>query len=186
MKNLYYIFILIPFIFTTTSCKKKSDPVIPNEQEVITTLIFKLVPDSGDTATFTFNDPDGEGGNDPVLTYDTLMANTSYKASLTLLNKSVSPEVNITDEIKDEDRDHQFFFDGADPLNLSVNYQDKDENGHPVGLETMVTTGDPSSGTLTITLRHKPDKSASGVPEGNILNAGGETDIEVTFNVQIK
>ena len=35
-------------------------------------------------------------------------------------------------------------------------------------------------------LRHEPDKSAAGVSSGDITNAGGETDIEVSFNVIIE
>ena len=42
------------------------------------------------------------------------------------------------------------------------------------------------SGTITVTLRHEPNKDAAGVSSGDIANAGGETDIEVTFNVEIQ
>ena len=31
-----------------------------------------------------------------------------------------------------------------------------------------------------------PDKFANGVKQGNIANAGGETDIEITFDVEIQ
>ena len=36
-------------------------------------------------------------------------------------------------------------------------------------------------GQFTVTLRHEPDKSAQGVSAGDITNAGGETDIEVSL-----
>jgi hypothetical protein len=39
---------------------------------------------------------------------------------------------------------------------------------------------------LKITLRHEPNKKASGVVGGSITNAGGETDIEVSFDVEVK
>ncbi|HBK71516.1 MAG TPA: type 1 periplasmic binding fold superfamily protein, partial [Flavobacteriaceae bacterium] len=35
-------------------------------------------------------------------------------------------------------------------------------------------------------LRHEPNKSASGVSDGDITNAGGETDIEVIFNITVQ
>jgi len=39
---------------------------------------------------------------------------------------------------------------------------------------------------VTITLRHEPAKDATGVSDGDITNAGGETDISVNFPVEIQ
>jgi hypothetical protein len=39
---------------------------------------------------------------------------------------------------------------------------------------------------VVVTLRHEPDKGAAGVSGGDITNAGGDTDIEVTFPVVIE
>ena len=61
-----------------------------------------------------------------------------------------------------------------------------DANGNPIGLLTTVTTEEPGNGTITVILRHEPDKFALGVSNGDITNAGGETDIEVVFNVEVK
>jgi hypothetical protein len=71
-------------------------------------------------------------------------------------------------------------------LNLSVAYSDTDNQGNPIGIETLMTTGDPSSGTLNVTLRHEPDKNAENVSAGDISNAGGSTDIEADFDVRIE
>ena len=65
-------------------------------------------------------------------------------------------------------------------------YMDMDGNGNPIGLTTTVTTASAGSGAITITLRHEPDKTAAGVAGGDISNAGGETDIEVTFQVNVQ
>ena len=51
---------------------------------------------------------------------------------------------------------------------------------------TTLTTGEAGTGTLSIILRHEPAKDASGVSDGQIANAGGETDIEVSFNITIE
>ena len=40
--------------------------------------------------------------------------------------------------------------------------------------------------SYTITLRHEPAKTATGVSGGDITNAGGETDIEVVFDVTVE
>lgn len=169
-----------------TSCEK-NDPEIPNEEELITTLTYTLTPTAGGTAVvFSFQDLDGDGGGTPVITNGTLMANTTYSGTLQLLNETENPAENITDEVADEAEEHQLFYIIGNGLNAQIAYDDADGNGNPVGISTVVNTGDASTGTLTITLRHEPDKSASGVSGGDISNAGGETDIEVTFDVTVQ
>lgn len=170
------------------SCSKDepNDPVIPNEEELITTMIWQLIPASGtDTVTFSFTDLDGDGGLPPVFKVDTLEANQQYTAQIILLNELVSPEENITDEVTAEASDHQFFYQPVGP-EMVLNYNDNDGFGNPIGISTLVNTASASSGNLTVTLRHMPDKNASGVAQGNIQNAGGETDIEVVFNVVVQ
>jgi hypothetical protein len=166
------------------SCDKK-DPVIPNEEELITTLIYTLTSGTGEEVKLSFKDIDGEGGQPPVITTGALKANTTYTGKLTLLNEMESPADNITEEILEEADEHQFFFT-ISGLDASVSYDDTDSAGFPVGLKTKLVTGGPSSGKLTITLRHEPNKSASGVSSGQLTNAGGETDIEVTFDLNIE
>lgn len=188
MKINYLLYISIFSVIASVlfSCEK-SDPVIPNEEELITTLRFTLVPAGGGTPViFSFRDLDGDGGNDPEITGGTLIANTGYTGSLQLLNELDQPVINITDEIEEEAEQHQFFFNVSEGLNISVTYNDKDDGNNPVGLETIVMTGTASTGQITLILKHEPDKSAQGVAEGDITNAGGETDIEVQFNVSVQ
>ena len=173
-------------ILLLSSCKK-DDPVIPNEEELITTVTYKLTPQSGgDDVEFIFRDLDGEGGNAAIVINGTLQANTVYDGSLELLNETEAPAEDITEEIEEEDEEHQFFFSTSNGLNLDIEYNDADGNNNPTGLASIATTGEASQGQLTIILRHEPEKSAAGVADGNITNAGGETDIEVTFDVTIE
>lgn len=187
MKLTYKFLLAISSILflTITSCKD-DDPVIEEEEEVITDLVYTLVSTSGNTVVLSFSDPDGDGGNDPTVTGGTLSANSTYTGSIVLTNASETPAEDITAEIAEEDAEHQFFFAASSGLNATIAYGDQDGNGNPVGLSSTITTGDASSGTMTVTLRHEPDKSASGVASGDITNAGGETDIEVTFDVTIQ
>tara|TARA_B110000914_G_C15486452_1_gene458302 strand:+ start:924 stop:1481 length:558 start_codon:yes stop_codon:yes gene_type:complete len=185
MKTKKVIVALFLMSMLTTACSKE-DPVIPNEEEVITTLEYTLTPIDGGTAVvMRFEDLDGDGGNAPIITGGTLYSNETYTAELVLSNEQESPAEDITVEIKDEDEDHQFFFQST-VTGLTVAYNDLDSNEKPVGIESTITTTAVGNGTLKVILRHEPNKSAIGVSTGDITNAGGETDIEVTFDITVQ
>ena len=178
---------LIGLSILASSCKKKDDPVIPNEEELITTFIYTLIShDHSDTVEMRFQDLDGEGGNAPIIVGGTLKAGTMYHGDIELLNEQENPAEDITEEVEAEAEEHQFFFAVANGLDAAVSYDDADQDGNPIGLKSVLNTNAISAGELTITLRHEPDKFATGVANGDITNAGGETDIEVTFDVDIQ
>ena len=172
-----------------SSCGDDDAPVIENEEEVITDLVYTLVPTAGgQTVTLTFRDPDGDGGQAPTLTVsDTLAANATYDGTIALTNASDPTDVDdITAEIRDEALDHQFFYIPGGGLDVTPAYADEDvAGGNPVGLVTTLRTAGGSSGTLRILLRHEPNKDADGITITDPADAGGETDIEVTFPVTV-
>lgn len=177
--------LLIALIFVFSSCDKE-DPVIPNEEELITTVTYTLTPTiGGDPIVLSFKDLDGDGGDNPEIIGGTLMANTEYSGVLELLDESESPQKNITTEIEEEGSDHQFFIQSS-ISDLSVIYADEDVDGNPIGLLNTLTTGSTASGTITIILRHEPNKTATGVSDGDISNAEGETDVEVIFPINVQ
>lgn len=177
--------IAVGFIVSLGSCNDPEEPEIPNEEEVITTLSYTLTPDGGGTAVvMTFQDLDGDGGNAPTINGGELMANTTYSGSLELLNEIESPAEDITLEVDEEGEEHQFFFQST-VSGLTVSYDDSDANGDPIGIVTNLTTNNAGNGTLTITLRHEPNKGGDNVSSGDITNAGGETDIEVIFAIDV-
>ncbi len=178
-----YIFLFVVTIFIT-SCDK--DPVIPNEEELITDFQYILTPAGGGALVIlSFDDPDGDGGVAPIITGGVLQSNHSYAGEIILSNTSVQPNINISDEVDAEREEHQFFF-LFENLDVQVSYNDVDADGNPVGLSTLLSTANSSEGNLKIILRHMPEKFASGVAEGDIDNAGGETDIEVIFPLRIQ
>lgn len=189
MKTLKNLSILFISALVFTACSSDDDNPEPvNEEEVITTLTATLVPvGGGTTITLQTQDLDGDGPNDPEITVSgALAANTTYNGTLELLNETESPAESINEEIEEEDEDHQFFFQITNSL-ATFTYDDFDEDGNPVGLEFTVTTDDTTgAGTLTITLRHEPSKSANGVSDGDITNAGGETDIQAVFSISVE
>lgn len=185
MKNFIALFLIAATLTSIYSCKDK-DPIIENPEELITTLIIHFVPHGGGPAiVFEFADLDGPGGNDPVITTQALASNTLYHATLTVLNESETPVEDITLEIIEEGADHQFFFI-VSGVQMTHTYDDQDENDNPIGVLNSFMTGDSGSGTLTVVLRHEPDKFAAGVKDGNLANAGGETDIEVEFPLVVE
>jgi len=187
MKFSNKILILSLFAFSIlTSCN--DDDICTNcGEEVITTVNYTLTSTSGEVVVLSFVDADGpNGGNAPVITGGTLSANTTYIGNIEFLNEIESPTEDITEEIQAEDLDHQVFFVPNSSLNATITYTDQDSQGNPLGIGSMLVTGDASTGELKIILRHEPVKTASGVADGDPSNAGGETDIEVSLPVTIQ
>ena len=183
MKNLKLIALLvIPAIFST-SCSNDDAPV--NEEEVITTVRTTLTG-GGQVITLNSRDLDGDGPNAPVVTVSgNLVAGTTYIGSTEFLNELEDPAEDITVEVEEEGADHQVFYQLPSSIG-TVTYTDTDANGKPIGLNfTLVAGTSGSTGTLTVTLKHLPNKTATGVAAGDITNAGGNTDAAVTFSVAV-
>jgi hypothetical protein len=161
-----------------------ANPNNPNDQEVITSL--KITATSiTDTTVFAYADPDGIGGAAPTIDTAFLSPSGSYSVQLELLDETKTPVDTITNEIATEADVHQFFF-GFSGVSISSIYDDVDVNGKPVGLINVWSVGSNATGSVTVTLRHQLNKNGAGVASGDITNAGGETDIEVTFPVVIQ
>lgn len=168
------------------SCDSE-DPEVPNEEELITTLIMEFQPEGGGSVvTFSFRDLDGDGGESPTVSTSALLDSTTYEVSIQLFSEIETPVEDITEEVIEENLEHQFFYALSPDVDAEISYNDLDDSGNPLGVETILKTLGASAGTLTVTLRHEPDKNASGVADGDISNAGGETDIEVSFDLVIE
>lgn len=181
-KNFLVLGLVSLFLFSCSS----DDPDPVNEEEVITTMTVVLTASGQTDVTLESRDLDGDGPNPPVIEVTgSLVAGATYEGSITLLNETETPPENITEEVEEEDEEHQFFYQVSGSI-ASIAYDDQDSNGNPVGLDFTLTTGATGPGTIQITLRHEPNKSATGVANGDITNAGGETDIAQTFSVSVQ
>ena len=193
MKNLKISSLLLLGLISFSSCSDdEGTPELINEEEVITTVTVNMVS-GANTVTLTSRDLDGDGPDAPVISVSgSLQANTTYTGSVTLQNETETPAELINEEIEEEADEHQFFYQVGSGLNATVSYADTESDyppnmgTNPVGLEFTLVTGAASTGQFTVTLRHEPNKDAEGVSEGNLTNAGGETDVAQTFNLTIE
>jgi len=169
-----------------TACSSDDDAAFVNEEEVITTVSVMLTPQGGGTAvTLTSRDLDGDGPEAPVVTVSgPVTAGVAYSGEVSFLNELANPSEDITEEVAAEGEEHQVFYQ-QNGLG-TFTYSDEDINGKPIGLKFNYTAGSANTGTLTITLRHEPNKDAQGVAEGIITNAGGSTDAEVVFSIEVQ
>lgn len=196
MKKANLSFILLLSLMTISvlfSCKSE-DPEEENEGELITDVILRfteLDPAAGPGTPFEVkaSDPQGlEGGTSPTIGTINLKKGRTYKLEISLFN-SIENE-NITEEIEEEKEEHQFFFLGTafvgSPI-ASYEYLDKDANNNPVGLTGNVivqATPGANNGTFRLILRHDLDKNFPGANNPhwtNFTQAGGETDLDITF-----
>ncbi|HEY5938624.1 MAG TPA: hypothetical protein VIU61_28430 [Kofleriaceae bacterium] len=173
-----------------------------NEGEVITTVTLAFTPTGGGTTvTAAFDDPDGDGGDPPTIDPVNLAA-APYTLAVRFENRLEDPPEEITDEVRDEGDEHQLFFTGSaiegpaatNPAAPLVHaYADTDDAGLPVGLENTITAR-TGAGTLTVTLKHLPPLDgnalktsdlAAMVKAAGINSIGGDTDVSVSFSVQV-
>ncbi|MGK0325292.1 MAG: hypothetical protein ACJA2M_001611 [Polaribacter sp.] len=184
MKTLHSIK-LIALLFISSillsSCSDNHDDDHDHEEELITTVTYTL-SNGADIVTLKFQDL--TGGSIEDATYDVsgpLTANTTYTGSIQLLNETESPAEDITEEVQEEADEHEFFY-ASSVAGVSITKTDMDANGNPIGIETSLAAGNASTGTLTIILKHEPTKPNNG----SSAEAGGSTDVEVTFLIEVQ
>jgi len=182
LKTIKLIALFFIATLTITSCSDDDhDHDHDHEEELITTVTYTLT-NGNDVVTLKFTDLTGESTDDA--TYEVsgpLTANATYTGVLKLENETESPAEDITEEVKAEDDEHEFFF-ASSVSGLAITKTDTDGNGNPVGIESSLTTGPAGSGTLTVVLKHEPTKPN----DGTSANAGGSTDLEVTFTISVQ
>ena len=174
-----------------------------NENEVITTVTLSFTPAGGGLAVIaSVDDPDGDGGNPPVVGPINLTPGM-FDLTVKFENRLEKPPVNITDEVSDERDEHQLFFTGKAVNGPASNeagaplvqaYADMDSKGLPLGLANKITAS-AGTGTLTVTLRHLPPVNnmaakvaglAEAVRDQGFPAIGGSTDAQVSFPVTVQ
>jgi len=188
MKIIKLVPMALVALFAFNSCSDDdAKPVI--EPEVITNMVVTLEhPGAGADVVLSWMDMDGDGPNAPIVNVvGTIERNVAYLGDISLLNMLTNPVRNVSADVLEKGAEHQFFFAAGGGLTGVFAYDDADVNGRPIGLDFIFTaSANAQSGNFTVVLRHEPNKTAQGVAAGNIANAGGDTDIEVTFPVTVQ
>ncbi len=173
------------------SCSDDDDaPSVINPEELITTMTITLTSGNNTIILKSFDEDGVDGPTAPVVTVSgNLAANTTYSGEIVLQDESVSPADIVNEEIEREADEHQFFFESSGDLNITTSYADTErdynEGGsvtNPVGIKFELVTTDASTGTFTVTLRHKLKKPN----DGTLSDAGGDTDIAQSFPITIE
>jgi hypothetical protein len=195
MKNLkkgaLYLLTLMAFGFA--SCKSE-DPTKENDGEVITdvTLKFQELNASnalvGSVLSFKASDPQGiEVGKTPTIQSINLAKGKKYQMTIEVTN-GIKGE-DLTQEILTEAAAHQFFFLGQVFESNIFSIQYADAGGVALGLKNTVTVSispGTNNSNMRVVLRHDLNKSFPGASSptfANFAQAGGETDLDITFPV---
>jgi hypothetical protein len=180
----------LPILFAAllfTSCKKDEEIEPTDDNELITRVELKFTDvASKSTLTFTFQDKDGDPKTAPEK-FDkiALTKGATYTMAIGVYDDTKSPVKDITEEIMEESDVHLFVFKTTPASLLTTTIQDKDKNGLPIGLDTKVlASSTASTGKFNVVLKHQPELNGVKVKTGQ--EAGGSTDIDLLFDVEIK
>ena len=197
MKNLLKLplFLLAVLSMGFASCMSE-DPEKENEGEVITdvTLNFQEVDASNNPigAIFSFKASDSQGiavGSTPTVQTINLTKGKKYLMTIEVLNAIENED--ITQEIVEEAAEHQFYFLGSAFSSNILSIAYADAGGIALGLRNFLTVSSSpgtNNTTMRVVLRHDLNKSFTGANNPNFENfvqAGGETDLDITFPIVI-
>ncbi len=181
-KNALFLSLLLTISLSIVSCKKDSVEAA-DENELITSVKLNFTT-GGITQTFTYSDPDGDGGKAPTIATVSLKANTTYTTTIEILDESKNPVSNITDEVSAEKDEHLFVYTPSPATLLTYTYGDKDSRNFNVGLTGSVKTGAMATGKLKVQLRHQPAVNGKATKDGTVT--AGSDDVNIDFNVTIQ
>lgn len=185
----HYIITLFALAMTIgfTSCGiTEHDHDDDQDHDYATTVIVTLVNTSNtsDTIKAVWKDLDGPGGAAPsIIDTISLKSSTTYTGSIELYNESKTPKTDITQEIKANNYEHQFFFTPTTGIASVVEWTstDLDKNNLPVGLsfQVITKTGTGDKGLVNIVLSHYDSIKKNGTSKSL------ESDIDIDYPVII-
>lgn len=180
--NLLTLISLSLLFISGCSNKEEQGVTAPIGNEFLTTTILDLqnLNNPSDKPTISYK---LIGTNPAVITPDTLILKkqTSYKCTVVILDETKTPPDTVSIVIKERANYHLFFFRPSAGLAISDSITDRDTNVPPlpVGLQSIMTTANASTGILEVILRHQPNVKNGTYPPGS-------TDLDVFYPVKIE
>ncbi|MCK8493965.1 hypothetical protein M0L20_19015 [Spirosoma sp. RP8] len=182
------LWMVLPVMLLAGACKKDEENVAPtDDNEAITTATLTLTnkANASDVVTATVENLNTTADFSKATL--NLKANTTYSGVVTLLDKTKTPTLDATEEIKEKANEHLFVYTytattGA-ASSLAVTITDEDSNPapgpYPIGLTTDMKTGAAGTGKLKVVLRHQPNtKNGTATP--------GSSDLDTDFSVVVQ
>lgn len=172
-------------LFTVGACKKDpkdpKDPHDGDDHESITTvdLKFKEV-ESGVTFTARWNDPDGPGGNSPVVDSILLDVGKSYDLEIRFLDLSGDHAHDLTNDLRTDADEHTLCVDFYLESNLTVEKIEVEARDAELNAKFRWNVLMADRGECGVTLMHHPDLSKTGSCDQ------GETDVDVKFPIRFR
>jgi hypothetical protein len=182
------LLLLVPVAMLAGACNTTDEEnVTPtDENEAITTATLTLTSQTTPVQTVTATIENLNTSADFNNATLNLSANTTYTGALTLLDKSKTPTLDVSAEVKEEGNEHLLVYTftptSSSPASMTVTPTDRDTNPapgpYPIGLTTQVRSGAAGSGRLKVVLRHQPNvKNGTATP--------GTSDLDTGFSVVI-
>lgn len=182
------LLVLLPLGLLAAACANEvENPAPTNDNEAITTATLTLTSQTTPAQTVTATVENLNMNADFSRATLTLRPNTTYSGVLTLLDKTKTPALDVSEGVRAEANEHlvvyTFTAAAGSPASLTVTATDVDTNPapgpYPLGLSTLVKTGAVGSGKLRVVLRHQPE-AKNGTP------TPGTSDLDTEFSVVIQ
>lgn len=178
------LFIALSLALLAGACTKDvENPTPTDDNEAITTATLTLTSQTTPVQTVTATIDNLNTTADLSKAALNLKPNTTYAGTITLLDKTKTPTLDVSAEVKKEANEHLFVYTPAPAALLTVTTTDSDTNPapgpYPIGLTTQVKTAAAGTGSLKVVLRHQPNtKNGTATP--------GTSDLDVTFPVVVQ
>ena len=181
----YVLFVLLIGTFCACGDDDPVEPSFPAGPANATAISLIFVGPDDQPQTFEYRTdidiPDGEIADPPEVDEVVLEPNTTYTLRVSAIEESIgsagSSTRRLNDQIEAQAEDYIVLYSVL-AATLDFDVQDLDANGDPIGLQSLVTTGGPSQGVLTLQLKYEAQKSSP--------SASGTTLIEADFPLRIE
>lgn len=166
------------------ACNREEQNVAPtDDNEALTTAILSLTntANAQDVVTATIDNLNSVANVSKATL--TLKANATYSGVIQLYDKTQTPTLDATEEIREKANEHLFVYTPSATGLMTVTLTDRDTNPapgpYPIGLAFTLKAGPAATGKLKVQLRHQPaTKDGTATP--------GTDDLNVDFPVVIQ